>query len=571
MKWARLRCTSCALYILIIVSAVTCGLQFYYLHLQIVDGDKPSIIIPGISTHDKAANMEICELPTLEQLSLQDLLSIISEDGPGRIRLKDIRDSQPAEYDLWHWVQKRISYAWDDWLAARHRLNVSHSERRRKRIIIVPGLLLATNFASNTSTAFGDLVQWADLIASSYMLGHEIIVMKDFYQVARGLRYGKFHRVLKPGCPMTDIDLIYADIIAMKTFPQDVLVNYKEKFRVLDAYGTQAMYNDPFFAAKYNYSSPYGGLSLNLKQFYTFYPHTVDNTFLGFAVSIPKCSSKKGTRGILYGKSASYFHGYRSLIKVLANLMELHATVANYSSFPVGVINHGVISFSQYEQLLCESKILVGVGEPLESSGVIEALAAGCVFINPKFTKQCRTVLQAMAKPTLRQMTSQVPYLETVVGEPHVYTVDLNNITSVVHTVKKILALQVSSYVPVEFTHFAFMQRLNTYMENQNFHAGHIWPSLIKLVVHMSEPGASCSDTCKNRSTVCEPAYFSKLNSKEFLYNQFCETFTVQNDSVIYPASSYSSNSCIMQQNYLLFSCDGSRDSYQRICPCRTD
>ncbi len=45
----------------------------------------------------------------------------------------------------------------------------------------------------------------------------------------------------------------------------------REKFRVLDAYGTQAVYNDPVFAAKYNYSSPYGGLALNLKQFYTFY------------------------------------------------------------------------------------------------------------------------------------------------------------------------------------------------------------------------------------------------------------------------------------------------------------
>ena len=57
---------------------------------------------------------------------------------------------------------------------------------------MTPGILLATDFASNASTAFGDLVQWADLIASLYILGHHVTVMKDFFEVGR-----RYLRVLK--------------------------------------------------------------------------------------------------------------------------------------------------------------------------------------------------------------------------------------------------------------------------------------------------------------------------------------------------------------------------------------
>ena len=50
-------------------------------------------------------------------------------------------------------------------------------------------------------------------------------------------------------------------------------------FRVVDAYGTEAMYNDLDYALRHDYNSVYGQLGLNLKQFYTFYRECMMHVF----------------------------------------------------------------------------------------------------------------------------------------------------------------------------------------------------------------------------------------------------------------------------------------------------
>ncbi len=40
---------------------------------------------------------------------------------------------------------------------------------------------------------------------------------------------------------------------------------------MVDAYGTEAEYNHPEYSAEHGLLSYYGGLGLNLKQFYTFF------------------------------------------------------------------------------------------------------------------------------------------------------------------------------------------------------------------------------------------------------------------------------------------------------------
>ena len=42
-------------------------------------------------------------------------------------------------------------------------------------------------------------------------------------------------------------------------------------FHVVDAYGTKAEYNHPQYSVIHGYESFYGGLGLDLKQFYTFF------------------------------------------------------------------------------------------------------------------------------------------------------------------------------------------------------------------------------------------------------------------------------------------------------------
>lgn len=59
--------------------------------------------------------------------------------------------------------------------------------------------------------------------------------------------------------------------------------------RVLDSFGTHAEFNSPSYFKKHKAelggkSNPWGGNRLELQQFMTMYPHTDDNTFLGFVV-----------------------------------------------------------------------------------------------------------------------------------------------------------------------------------------------------------------------------------------------------------------------------------------------
>ena len=71
-------------------------------------------------------------------------------------------------------------------------------------------------------------------------------------------------------------------LINMFTFVSHSFIQYLStnrcKFRVLDSFGTEAMYNNREYANKFNHTSKYGFISTygqqslpNLKQFYTLY------------------------------------------------------------------------------------------------------------------------------------------------------------------------------------------------------------------------------------------------------------------------------------------------------------
>lgn len=500
----------------------------------------------------------------------------------------------------WRWIKQRLQQAWPSWKTAAKWLQKAHpfkmTNQTMQQVLIVPGILLATNYATAESVTgggpLGDLVQWADLIAGLYMLGHNVTIMKDIYQVARGLRYSRFMWSPRDGCPMKDFDIIYADIIAMKTFPSDVLDAYSCKFRVLDAYGTQAMYNNPAYSLEHNYHSSYGHLGLNLQQFYTFYPHTPDNTFLGFAVELPKLVSKtvekKEKIGLLYGKDPNYFKKHKLYIHQLMGWMEVHVTVANITTLPVGVINHGVLSAEDYRKLLARAKFFIGVGLPLESTGVIEAIAHGCVFLNPKFKGSQQDILQQLGKPTLRKMTSQVPYMERFMGPPHVYTIDIGDTQAVAATLNTASATFTNRFVRFEFTVEGFLERLNSLVQRQHFcekeedaanhkqekhgrhNILHTWIRLSAMKVLLGSENTSCSDTCIANGLMCEPSFFHQFNKDGVFERQNIECLEHQSQADIYfPAVNKKDSICTLQKDSALFSCAGANPSWQRLCACR--
>ena len=47
-------------------------------------------------------------------------------------------------------------------------------------------------------------------------------------------------------------------------------------------------------------------------------------------------------------------------------------------------------------------QVVVGLGHPIEGTGAMEALAHGCVFLNPKYTGQSQNAFISGRKPTQR-------------------------------------------------------------------------------------------------------------------------------------------------------------------------
>lgn len=141
----------------------------------------------------------------------------------------------------------------------------------------------------------------------------------------------------------------------------------------------------------------------------------------------------------------------------------------------------------------CRSlQLFVGLSFPYEGPAPLEAIANGCAFLNPKFNppKSSKNTDFFKGKPTLRELTSQHPYAEVYIGQPHVWTVDIDNPAEVERALRSILSQKVSRgrsflhsrrrspplnavsrqiepYLPYEFTCEGMLQRVNAFIEKQ--------------------------------------------------------------------------------------------------------
>ncbi len=67
------------------------------------------------------------------------------------------------------------------------------------------------------------------------------------------------------------------------------------------------------------------------RQFWTLFPHTPDNSFLGFVVEEPPLVSGTNETGrlnqaVIYGKEAWYSFGKESYLNTIGEVVQLHAT-----------------------------------------------------------------------------------------------------------------------------------------------------------------------------------------------------------------------------------------------------
>ncbi|XP_066467981.1 alpha-1,6-mannosylglycoprotein 6-beta-N-acetylglucosaminyltransferase A [Tiliqua scincoides] len=505
----------------------------------------------------------------------------------------DLLYKMMSRHEEFRWMMLRIKRMADTWIEAIKSLAEKQNleKRKRKKVLVHLGLLTKESGFKIAENAFsggplGELVQWSDLITSLYLLGHDIRISASLAELKEIMKKVVGNR---SGCPTQGdkvVELIYIDIVGLTQFKKTLgpsWVHYQCMLRVLDSFGTEPEFNHAHYAQSKGHKTPWGKWNLNPQQFYTMFPHTPDNSFLGFVVEQYLNSSdikhfnviKRQNQSLVYGKVDNFWKNKKTYLDIIHTFTEVHGTVHGTSTvyMPSYVKNHGILSGRDLQFLLRETKLFVGLGFPYEGPAPLEAIANGCAFLNPKFDppKSSKNTDFFKGKPTLRELTSQHPYAEVYIGRPHVWTVNINDLSEVEKAVKAILTQKIEPYLPYEFTCEGMLQRMNVFIEKQDFCHGQVmWPPLNALQVKIAESGKSCKQVCQENQLICEPSFFQHLNKDKDLlkYNIECHTVETANDIVV-PSFDEKRKRCVFQGDLLLFSCAGSHSNHKRICPCR--
>ncbi|XP_058140774.1 alpha-1,6-mannosylglycoprotein 6-beta-N-acetylglucosaminyltransferase B [Dasypus novemcinctus] len=607
VEWMRARWTSDPCYAFFGVDGTECSFLIYLSEVE--------WFCPPLPWRNQTATQAAPKpLPKVQAAFRSNLSHLLELMGGGKESLT--------------FMKKRAKRLTAQWALAAQRLEQKLGAVRRdqKQILVHIGFLTEESgdvFSPRVLKGgpLGEMVQWADILTALYVLGHGLHVTVSLKELQSNLG-------VPPGrgsCPLTvplTFDLIYTDYHGLQQMRQHMGLSFRKyrcRIRVIDTFGTEPAYNHEEYATLHGYRTNWGYWNLNPKQFMTMFPHTPDNSFMGFVSEelnetekeLVK-SGKAGNMAVVYGKEASIWklQGKEKFLSILNKYMEIHGTVYYESQrppeVPAFVKNHGLLPQPEFQQLLRKAKLFIGFGFPYEGPAPLEAIANGCVFLQSRFSPPHSSLNHEFfrGKPTSREVFSQHPYAENFIGKPHVWTVDYNNSKEFEAAIKAIMRTQVEPYLPYEYTCEGMLERIHAYIQHQDFcaapgpsppgartpqspvvlapNATHLewarnssaapgaWPPARSLRAWLAEPGTACADACLARGLVCEPSFFPLLNSRDaFLKLQVPCDSTESEMNHLYPAFAQPGQECYLQKEPLLFSCAGSSTKYRRLCPCR--
>uniref|UniRef100_A0A8D3CLE2 alpha-1,6-mannosyl-glycoprotein 6-beta-N-acetylglucosaminyltransferase n=1 Tax=Scophthalmus maximus TaxID=52904 RepID=A0A8D3CLE2_SCOMX len=483
-------------------------------------------------------------------------------------------------------MKRRIRRLAQQWATAANRLDAKLEQRWRdqKKILVHVGFLTEESgdvFSPKVLKGgpLGEMVQWADILTALHVLGHNMKISMSVKELFLGVPPGR------GSCPLTGplpFDLIYTDYHGLQQMKQHMglsLKKHKCHIRVIDTFGTEPAYNHEEYATLHGYRTNWGYWNLNARQYMTMFPHTPDNSFMGFVSEELNETEKRSIQqnkvnnmAVVYGKEASMWKGKEGFLQILHRYMEVHGTVYYETQrppeVPAFVKNHGLLPQHELQQLLRKAKLFIGFGFPYEGPAPLEAIANGCIFLQPKFHPPHSSLNHEFfrGKPTSREVSSQHPYAEQYIGKPHVMTVDYNNSLEFDTAIREIMRTKVKPYLPYEYTCEGMLERVHAYIQHQDFCA----PETPFMPTNLSKQGSSCVEACQSAGFVCEPAHFRIINNKEALrgLEVQCDVMDSEINHVL-PAFSVVRQECGLQREPLLFSCAGHSPKYRRLCPCR--
>jgi hypothetical protein len=190
------------------------------------------------------------------------------------------------------------------------------------------------------------------------------------------------------------------------------------------------------------------------------------NTFLGYYIkesSLLSSSSSssllnptintKLKQGVIWGKDPKHFDGKINMLQSLANHMPIDSNLISVSTRAIFNNNKmkwlGHQNRKEWLQLLHKSKFLLGLGNPLLGPSAIDAIASGCMYINPIYKK-----------PIKINYYNQHPYAMTHIGAPYVCSYPEGDLKALLLCVDKALSVELKGFIPEDFTHEAYIKRV---------------------------------------------------------------------------------------------------------------
>jgi hypothetical protein len=224
-----------------------------------------------------------------------------------------------------------------------------------------------------------------------------------------------------------------------------MLVGQEKKIFVLDFFGSEKLPNSKpnFHIPPHRLLTAYG---------------SPWNTFLGYYLNetiVDKYRGEEGRgvqklpQGVIWGKDPRHYSDREKLLQTLSREVQLHSTATRQVIPQSKIVWHGHQSVDSWLKLLSESKFLLGLGDPLLGPSAIDAIAMGCVYINPIYRTPVRQI-----------RLTQHDYAAKEIGEPYVCNAHLESADEVGRCIDYALKANLQPFIPRDFQYEEYLSRV---------------------------------------------------------------------------------------------------------------
>jgi hypothetical protein len=228
--------------------------------------------------------------------------------------------------------------------------------------------------------------------------------------------------------------------------PKDVIRGLDDRIYILDFFGSERLRGS--------------GLTIPPSRILTAFGSKW-NTFLGYYMEEldhrEMTSIKKKHQGVIWGKDTKHYTAEK--VQQLKQLLDsdVMTGVQLISTSTSQILVHssvkwvGHVSASEWKSLLMESKFLIGLGDPLLGPSAMDAIAYGCMYINPVYQK---------GHPKREVHLSQHPYAEHSIGEPFVCSYKIDSFNELRGCVEKALKTGLQMGIPADLSKERYLERV---------------------------------------------------------------------------------------------------------------